>query len=248
MKALLLIVVTMLASCVNPAEAASVTIADQNSSLKFTIDDPTANLGVPNDPIQLPRTVEWTVDGRRILVYPSGPLTFVDVGHIHPFGTGAMTGTVVGGVVYSVDGSAAGSGVSRISEKVDIHNKTGGAVSMSLAGMGYKPPQAALEVPDFTGLKVTGTTLTYFQGNTQTGSLTEPPFAPVTVRPVVLFSGFNPLLNQSFNLPAGAVLTMITEIKVENAPSLTLVWWVVFAVVLFVAAALVARKRKRPQG
>jgi hypothetical protein len=265
MNALLLVVVTMFASCLSPAQAASVTISDQNSSLKFTIDEPTSNLGVPNDPIQLPRTVEWTVDGRRILVYPSGPLTFIDVGHIHPdlhvaanqlhaqgpmlgFGTGATTGTVVGGVVYSVDGGAAGSGVSRISEKVDIHNKTGGAVSMSLAGMGYKPPQAALEVPDFTGLKVTGTTVTYFQGNAQTGSLTEPPFAPVTVRPVVSFSGFNPLLNQSFNLPAGAVLTMVTELKVENAPLLTVVWWVGLAIVLLVAAALVARKRRRPQG
>ena len=57
-----------------------------------------------------------------------------------------------------------------------------------------------------------------------------------------------PLLNQSFNLPAGAVLTMFTELKVENAPSLTLVWLVGLAIVLFVAAALVARKRKRPQG
>ena len=91
----------------------------------------------------------------------------------------------------------------------------------------------------------------YFRGNARTGSLTEPPFAPVTVRPVVSFSRFNPLLNQSFNLPAGAVLTMFTELKVENAPSLTLVWlvWLVgLAIVLFVAAALVARKRKRPQG
>ena len=40
----------------------------------------------------------------------------------------------------------------------------------------------------------------YFRGNARTGSLTEPPFAPVTVRPVVSFSRFNPLLNQSFNL------------------------------------------------
>ena len=96
---------------------------------------------------------------------------------------------------------------------------------MSLAGRGYKPPQAALEVPDFTGLKVTGTTVTYFQGNARTGSLTEPPFAPVTVRPVASFSGFNPLLNQSFNLPAGAVLTMFTELKVENAPLLTWCDW-----------------------
>ena len=70
----------------------------------------------------------------------------------------------------------------------------------------------------------------------------------MTVQPVVSLSGFNPLLNQSFNLPAGAVLTMFTELKVENAPSLTLVWLVGLAIVLFVAAALVARKRKRPQG
>ncbi len=266
MNAVLLIVVTMLASSLSPAEAAFVTIANQNSSLKFTIDEPTSNLGVPNDPIQLPRTVEWTVDGRRILVYPSGPLTFVDVGHIHPdahvaatqlhaqgpmlgFGTGVLSGTVTGGVVYSVDGGSAGSGVSRISEKVDIHNKTGGAVSMSLAGMGYKPPQAALEVPDFTGLKVTGTTVVYFQGNAQAPSLTDPPFAPVTVLPAVSFSGFNPLLNQNLNLPAGAVLTMVTELKVENAAlTLTVVWWVLVVIVLLAAAALIARKRMRPQG
>jgi hypothetical protein len=35
------------------------------------------------------------------------------------------------------------------------------------------------------------------------------------VRPVVSFSGFNPLLNQSFSIPAGAVLTMITELNVK---------------------------------
>ena len=263
--ALLLIVVTIVASRLGPAQAASLTLTDQNSSLKFTIDEPTSNLGAPNDPIQLPRTVEWTVDGRRILVYPSGPLTFIDVGHIHPnahvgatqlhaqgpmlgFGTGATTGTVVGGVVYSVDGGAPGSGVSRISEKVDIQNKTSGAVSMSLAGMGYKPLQAALEVPDFTGLKVTGATVTYFQGNSQTVSLIDPPFAPVTVRPVVTFSGFNPLLNQPFNLPAGGILTMVTELKVENAPTLTVAWWVIAIAVLSLVAAGVAWSRRRPQG
>jgi hypothetical protein len=41
---------------------------------------------------------------------------------------------------------------------------------------------------------------------------------------------------------------MFTELKAENAPSLTLVWLVGLAIVLFVAAALVARNRKRPQG
>jgi hypothetical protein len=260
MKAAPLIVLTMLVSFIGFAHATSINVADGNSSLKFTIDDPIYNLNVPNDPIQLPRKVEWTVDGRRILVYPSGPLTFVDIGHIHSalhvganqvhaqgpmlsFGTGAMTGTVTGGVVYSVDGGAAGSGISRISEKVDIHNKTSGAVSMSLAGMGYKPPQASLEVPDFSGLKVTGTTVVFFQGNGTAMSLTEAPFAPLTVRPVVTFTGFNPLFNQSFNLPAGAVLTMVTELTVENQPVLTVVWWLVAVIVLAGAAALMVRKR-----
>lgn len=256
MKAVLALVLAIGVSGLGAARAASVTISDQNASLKFTIDEPTSNLGVPNDPIQLPRTIEWTVDGRRILVYPSGPFTFVDVGHIHAglhvagnqlhaqgpmlgFGTGSMTGTVLGGVVYSVHGGAANSGVSRISEKIDIHNKTGGAVSMSLAGMGYKPPQAALEVPDFSGLKVTGTTTIYYQGNTQTGSLTAAPFAPLTVLPVVSFTGFNPLLNQNLNLPAGAVLTMVTELKVENAPVLTLVWLVIVVIALALLGAVV---------
>jgi uncharacterized membrane protein YhaH (DUF805 family) len=52
----------------------------------------------------------------------------------------------------------------------------------------------------------------------------------------------------SFNLPAGAVLTMVTELKVENAPLLTVVWWVGLVIVLLAATALVARKRTRPQG
>jgi hypothetical protein len=262
MNAALVLVVAIGVSGLGVARAASVTISDQNASLKFTIDDPTSNLNLPNDPIQLPRTIEWTVDGRRILVYPSGPFTFVDVGHIHAglhvagnqlhaqgpmlgFGTGSMTGTVVGGVVYSVHGGAASSGVSRISEKIDIHNKTGGAVSLSLAGMGYKPPQAALEVPDFTGLKVTGTTTIYYQGNSQTGSLTVAPFAPLTVLPVVSFTGFNPLLNQNLNLPAGATLTMVTELKVEKEPLPTLVWWVVAAIALALGLGLVVRRSRR---
>jgi hypothetical protein len=260
MNAVLALGVAIGISCLGAARAASVTISDYNASLKLTIDEPTSNLNVPNDPIQLPRTIEWTVDGRRILVYPSGPFTFVDVGHIHGglhvaanqlhaqgpmlgFGTGPMTGTVVGGAVYSVHGGAANSGVSRISEKIDIHNKTGGAVSMSLAGMGFKPPQAALEVPDFTGLKVTGTTTIYYQGNSQTGSLTVAPFAPLTVLPVVSFTGFNPLLNQSLNLPAGATLTMVTELKVEKEQILTVVWWVI--AVLALALGLIALTRRR---
>ena len=77
-----LLVATILAWACGSALARSETVTDQNASLKFTIDEPTANLNVPSDPVQLPRTVEWTVDGRRILVYPSSPLTFLDIGHL----------------------------------------------------------------------------------------------------------------------------------------------------------------------
>jgi hypothetical protein len=259
----LVAVILALVPCL--AQAASVTITDQNSSLKFSIDDPTSNLNLPSDPVQLPRTVEWTVDGRRILVYPSSPLTFLDIGHIHSgahvganqihaqgpllgSGTGATTGTVTGGVVYSVNGGTSGSGVSRISEKVDIHNKTGAPLSLLLAGLGFKPTQAALEVPDLSGLSVTGTTVIFFQGTAQTDSLTDPPFAPLTVLPVVSFSGFNPLLNQNLSLPAGAVLTMVTELKVAPAPWFTVtIWWLVAAIVLAVPIAMLAWRRRRRQ-
>ena len=259
-----LLVAAMLGLIPLASRAASETITDQNSSLKFSIDDPIFNLNVPNDPVQLPRTVEWTVDGRRILVYPSSPLTFVDIGHIHKglhvgasqihaqgpllgFGTGgSMSGTVTGGVVYSVSGGASGSGVSRISEKVDIHNKTGAAIPLSLAGLGFKPPQAALEVPDLSGVTVTGTTVIVFQGTAVTDSLTEPPFAPVTVLPVTSFTGFNPLLNQSFSLPAGALLTMVTELKVEPAPLLTIttIWWLVALAALGAPLVVMASRRR----
>jgi hypothetical protein len=246
-----------------------ITISDQNASLTYTIDEPGFNLvqpdgsPQPNNPVQLPRTVEWRVDGRRILVYPSGPSTFLDIGHLHTdahvaanqmhaqgpiigYGTGALTGNVVGGVVYTIHGGAAGSGRSRISEKVDIHNKTGGDVQLSLAGFGFKPTQAALEVPDLSGLNLSGSTIVFYQGNAQTATLTEPPqFAPVTVLPAVTFSGFNPLFNQTITLPAGARMTMVTELKVEPAPVLILVW---ILVALLAATALAlwsgARRRK----
>lgn len=245
------------------AQADTVTVSHGNASLKFTIDGTSFKLGQPNDPVQLPRTLEWTVDGRRILVYPSGPFTFIDVGHLHAalhvdahqmhaqgpmlgFGTGGMTGSVLGGTVYSVHGGAAGSGESRMTEKVEITNKSGGAVSMSLAGLGFKPTQASLEVPDHSGLKITGSTTVYFQGNPQTGSLTVAPFAPLTVLPVVSFAGFNPLLGQNLVLPDGATLVMVSELNVAKQP--LVLTWVLVSILLLVLAlggAQVARVRSR---
>ena len=123
-----------------------------------------------------------------------------------------MSGNVLGGVVYTVKGGAKGR--SLVTEKLDIHNRTSSALSLSLAGFGFKPTQAALEVPDLSGLNLVGTTVIYFQGNAQTNSFTEAPFAPLTILPVVSFKGFTPLFNKNVSLPAGARLTMITELKV----------------------------------
>ena len=257
----------LLAAASALAHADTVTLSDANTSLKFTTDAPSFNLGQPNDPVQLPRTLEWTVDGRRILVYPSGPFTFIDVAHLHAgahvgahqlhaqgpmlgFGTGAVTGTVLGGTVYSVPGGAAGSGASRMTEKVEISNRSGGAVSMSLAGLGFKPTQAALEVPDHAGLRITGSTTVYFQGNAQTSSLTVAPFAPLTVLPVVVFSGFNPLLGQSLVLPDGATLVMVSELKVEKQPLVLIAVLVVSLLLVLLGAGLGARqlmRRRRAQ-
>lgn len=212
----------------------ALTITNANSSLKVTRDPPTFNLSSPSDPVRLPRRMEWTVDGRIILVYPSGPWSFIDIDHFHVdahvgpeqlhaqgpmlgYASNAVDGTVSGGAVYTVDGGAAGSGISRIVEKVDIHNKTGGDLAVSLTGMGFKPSQASLPVPDYTGLNVTGTTTVFYQGNASKYSISDSlpsGYPPVVVRPVVSFKGFNTLVNRSFTVPAGAVLTMITELKI----------------------------------
>jgi hypothetical protein len=183
------------------------------------------------------------VDGGRkdILVYPSGPWGMVDVEHFHSgahvggqqihaqgpmlgYATTKTDGSVTGGAIYTVEGGAPGTGTSRLVEKVDIHNKTSGDLTVWLTGMGFKPTQASLAVPDYSGLEVTGTTVVFFQGNATKYSISNdspPGFPPLTVRPIVAFSGFNPLFNQSFTVPAGAVLTMITELNVRpHVPTL----------------------------
>lgn len=231
---LLLCAVLALSPCLSVAQD-ELTVTHNNSTLKVTRDPPIFNLSSPSDPVQATRKIEWTVDGRRILVYPSGPWFFIDVEHFHVdqhvadqqihaqgpmlgYATSDFDGTVTGGAVYTVDGGAAGSGTSRIVEKVDIHNKTLSALSVSLTGMGFRPTRPTLEVPDYSGLDVTGTTTVFFQGNATKYFISDffpPGFPPVTVRRVVSFSGFNSLSLQSFSVPAGAVLTMITELNVK---------------------------------
>jgi hypothetical protein len=217
---LLLSAILALSPCLSVA--ADFTVTSNNSTLKVTTDT------VPG--FHLPRVMEWTVDGRKILVYPSGPWSFIDVQHFHPdahvlvqqiHAQGPMigyAGTVTGGAVYTVDGGANGSGTSRIVEKMDIHNMTGADLTLPLTGMGYKPPREDLfPPPDYSGLNVTGTTTVFYQGNDATYSISAPggPYPPVLVRPVVSFTGLNPLLGENFTIPSGAVMTMITELNVK---------------------------------
>lgn len=217
---------------------ASQTVTDSNSTFTLNISEP-FDLGQGNDPTQLIQTIDWTVEGRRILVYPSGPAGWLDIAHAHPgahiapnqihiqgphlgYGTDDFNGTITGGVVYTVNGNPEGTGISRIVEKVDIINKTSSPLNVPLIGMGWMPTggvhQQGLEIPDLSGLNITGTTIAFIQGNTpdntRTGSITDPPFTSSTYIHTVSFIGYNPA-TPGISLPAGSTLTVITEIKVN---------------------------------
>ncbi len=230
------------------AQSATELVTDENSSLSFTRSA---------TPVSVPSSLEWIVDGRRILVYPSNPSVYINVfNHVHSAGhvepnqlhakgvlvLGAVDPDVTGGVVYTVDGGSAGSGVSRLYEKVDIFNGGNNIVSLTLSGLGGRPTDLNLEIPDFTGLDVSGTTIAFVQGNgyrdpqgtAHSGTIVgyppfssgytsiptgaDPTFASVTVLPALSFSGFN-TFSQPLSLPPGATLTMITELNVKKSTS-----------------------------
>lgn len=261
----MLLVVTTWALTPRAARGWTETVSSGNSSLTLTADDPVA-FGAPSDPVALLRTLEWIVDGRRIVVYPSSPSNFLDVdAHRHRGGEGSHiaehqlhlqgpllgstydygqsmvicdpdgaegnadpilapgnTDTVVGGVVFTVEGGPPGSGRSRLYEKVDIVNRTAETRTLSMVrGLGYRQEGVLVQVA--------GTTTVFVQGSDALGpSLTDllPSFAPVFVLPVASFEGLNPLLYVDFNLNPGATLTMITELNVnvirpfQNVPPL----------------------------
>lgn len=215
------------------SRAAAVTVPHLNSSLKYEIDDDDFNPGTPADPVQFARRMTWTVDGREILVYPTS--YWLDIGHLHPgahvrntqihaqgpmfgYATNALAGTVTGGVVYSLTGSKAGCGTSRISEKLDIVNNTGSDFTLRFYAMGFNPSGGAhgsTDVPDLTGVTLTGTTTMTLQGRTGAPSIHDAGagFGPLTVSKVVKFTGFNTA--QTPVIPAGAMLTVVTEINAK---------------------------------
>ncbi len=221
MRAIRLLAIVLFIPCLAWAHGVSnrvATVTSNNSTL-------TIDIGPPDAVIQILSSLEWSVDGRRILVYSSSPLFSLDINHFHAdthvdsnqiHALGPLPGyddKVVGGVVYTLDGGKDGSLSSRISEKLDIVNNTGTDLPLLLIGLGWKPTSPALEVPDLTGLNVTGTTVAFFV----VGSIAEGA-GKVTVLPIVSFSGFNPF-NQQVTIPAGATLTMITELEVSRAPA-----------------------------
>lgn len=218
-------------------QAQSIDASDNNTTLRFNLRESFALEGIPSSPVQFPDTVEWTVDGRRILVYPSIPGNSLDVEHSHPglhVGPnqihiqgplfGYASSEVTGGIVYTVNGGTSGSGASRLTEKVDIRNKSSSPITIGgLTGLGWLPDPSAphnadLERPDWTGLNVTGTTVAFIQGDVSGGTprplITDSPYGPVTIFPAASFTGFNPFVARNVVLAPGATLTVITELNV----------------------------------
>ena len=236
------------------AQTTPVAVTNGNSSLSLT-------RSAPQGSFSGPQSIEWLVDGRRILVYPSEPSVNINAStHLHSSGhieanqlhvqgyylghetspnAKDTSGSVTGGIVYTVAGGAAGSGSSRIYEKVDIFNRGSATVSLTLSGLGRRPGGGA-EIPDLNGLEVNGTTIAFIQGNgyrdpqgtAHSGSIldyplpgtnytsipgnNDPTLASVTVLPALSFSGFN-TFNQPLNLQPGATLTMVTELNVKTS-------------------------------
>ncbi|SNT24994.1 Carbohydrate binding module (family 6) [Noviherbaspirillum humi] len=229
----------MLLSAQSFAQAQKVDITDKNAAVRYKLREPFDLSTVPSSPIVFPDIIEWTVDGRRIVVYPSIPGNSLDVEHVHSglhvgpnqihvqgplFGYAASD--VTGGIVYSLTGGDAGSGSSRLTEKVDIRNKSSQPVSIdAINGLGWLPDKSAphngsLEIPDLTGLTVTGTTVAFVQGSgTANALLTDPPFPPLTIYPAATISGFNSFLVRTVTLQPGATLTILTELNVRNTPA-----------------------------
>lgn len=232
-------IVAVLMSGYSFAQSQTVDSADKNSTLRYNIRSPFDLPGVASSPIAFPGVLEWTVDGRRVVVYPSIPGNSVDVGHSHPglhVGPNQIhvQGPLFGyadvnvGIVYSVSGGEPGTGSSRITEKVDIRNKSSQPVNLgSINGLGWlpnptDPHNAGLEVPDISGLTLTGATIAFTQGkglDTAAASLlTDPPFAPLTIYPAAAISGFNSFRVPAVVLESGATLTILTELNVSKTP------------------------------
>jgi hypothetical protein len=230
------------------ATAHPITITEDNSSFVLSHTDPSI-VG------SLPFTGVWSVDGRDILTYVSSPANLFDIGAHHPadshvaanqlHAAGTLLGdpNISGGIVYTLDGGAADSGISRLVEMIELTLGPGITTPQlfHLSGFGFEPlPHGGVtfEIPDLTGLSITGTTLAFA---TQ-GSFSVGPFRGLTILPFHAFTGFN-TFSEDISLDPGSTLRMITELNVARTstvpePSS----WLLVAAGL-ACLALVARRR-----
>jgi hypothetical protein len=246
MKAkLLLSTILCVVPCLGWAED-RVTVTSNNSSLTFVRNDGDPKLGIP----ALPGFLEWTVDGRTTLVYPSQPWAWTDVDHFHSglhvgkqqiHAQGQIEPDVTGGVVYTLEGGIPGSGISILTEKADIRNKKmasdfdPGTAPVPVYGFGYAPNppcdvHGCYPIPDLTGLHLEGNSIVFYQGKTGNYFITdnEGGFPPSFVRYFNSFTGFNPVAEVctiafqdcALTLQPGSMLTMITVLR-QGPPGLT---------------------------
>jgi hypothetical protein len=220
---LLLLIALLLGPCW--AMAQSVSAVSGNATLTY---HKTSN----NRPLVL----QWTVEGRGdILIFPAGgSLTFnFHADHLHPgshVGTnqihvqgnldvpgisGVPAGQVLAGVIYTVEGNTPDSGLARISEKIQIINKSAVDIPLDMIGMGSKPDDSEYAGPPVTELEFPGfQTMMGVNGLfSEKGSTAEPPFGPLTINRFATFRGFNPQSSlQRVTVRAGETMTMITEL------------------------------------
>lgn len=209
------------------AQAHHVTVTEDNSALTF--DHGAADIfGIRAN------AVDWVVDGRRILTYVSSPANLIDVAHHHSdahvsgnaiHAAGQILGgpsagglDISGGIVYTLDGAAAASGVSRLTEVVELTLGTSitSPITLGFTGFGFQPSPhggVTFEMPDLSGLLVTGTTLLFAQ--TGSFSIPSPGFGHLTILPFHSFTGFN-TFRQDLTLAPGSTVRFITELNVSN--------------------------------
>lgn len=220
----LLVVMALLLSPYCALAQNSLSIVSNNSSLTY---HRTGN--------SLPLVLQWNVDGQDIWIFPaSRDLTFKfrnthfhTGAHVLPYqmhiqgilaapglSVDPAQGQVYAGAIYSIIGSASGSGQSVISEKINVFNGTSSAVTLELIGMGFKASDDEYAGPPLTDLaasgKVSGSSVTFVDK----GYIAVEPFGPLTLYQFAAFKGFNPESSvQRITVAPGEHATMITELK-----------------------------------
>ncbi|KRB87435.1 hypothetical protein [Noviherbaspirillum sp. Root189] len=184
-----------------------------------------------------PLVLQWNVQGRGdIWIFPAGGIfTFnFHADHLHPGAhvgpnqihvqgvldtpgiSGVPAGQVLAGIIYTVDGDTPESGLSRISEKIQVINKSSVDIPLDVIGMGSKPDDSEYAGPPVTDLEypafqtMMGTSALF----SEKGSTAEAPFGPLTISRVITVRGFNPQSSrQRVTVRAGETMTILTELS-----------------------------------